>query len=511
MFKKTLVAAAIVACVSTPAFAKVNFDFTHAGWNNPTTLATVTKQTVLNLTSAAAGQNLLMTVDNPAGGADKELRNDGALVIRINGDASFNTPEVRQWLSNAADGGAFTNVLVDANSSVPAAGLGGENAEVKKFFKLTSDGQKQTLDFTIDENGKRLRIALASNVQNDVVANAKIHLLMANATNAFSLVKGSLSTVTLDVGVIQNASYTSDPQVTKPLFKMDKLFALESNTQGKAVALVSEKFLKYAKTGTVVTDLDIVADAKLKNLTSNQNIQKAQVKLTLEGDFSAFSKDSNGVLLKKDGTSTGWKVAGNVAERTLGASGVVPGQADEPILASLYSKPTNEIGIEAQRLTLKAVQNGTSATFDTFEDTLADLFVITRDGMKFDTITTGTTSANTIHIRDISEILPEAGGKIYVTIVQYGEHGVNGKAPGEVLVKRVPLTTTLPSGGAVTLKPAEVAAEVGADMVTGRQARFVFEVETNRGEVAVKKSNAEGVDIQNGTKGVQGEIVDFTL
>lgn len=507
MFKKTLVAAAIVACVSTPAFAKVNFDFTDAGWKNPTTLATVTKQTVLNLTSAAAGQNLLMTVDNPAG-ADKELRNDGALVIRINGDASFNTPEVRQWLSNAADDGDFNNVLVDASGVAPAAGT---NAEVKKFFKLTSDGQKETLDFTIDENGKRLRIALASNVQGDVVANAKIHLLMANATNAFSLVKGSLSTVTLDVGVIQNASYTSDPQVTKPLFKMDKLFALESNNQGKAVAFVSEKFLKYATTGNVVTDLDIDADAKLKNLTSNQNIQKAQVKLTLEGDFSAFSKDSNGVLLKKDGTSTGWKVAGNVAERTLGASGVVPGQGDEPIIASLYSKPTNEIGIEAQRLTLKAVQDGTSATFDTFEDTLADLFVITRDGMKFDTITTGTTSANTIHIRDISDILPEAGGKIYVTIVQYGEHGVNGKAPGEVLVKRVPLTTTLPSGGAVTLKPAEVAAEVGADMVAGRQARFVFEVETNRGEVAVKKSNAEGVDIQNGTKGVQGEIVDFTL
>ena len=511
MFKKTLVAAAIVASVSAPAFAKVTFDYTNSAWDNPTILATVTKQTVLNLTSAATGQDLLMTVDNPAA-PNKELRNDGALVIRINGDASFNNSEVRQWLSNAADGGDFANVQVDANSADASEALGGKNAEVKKFFKLTSDGQKETLDFTIDENGKRLRIALASNIQTDVVANAKIQLLLSKATNAFSLVKGSLSTVTLDVGVIQNASYTSDPIVTKPLFKMDKLFALESVDQGKAVALVSEKFLKYAApTGTAATDVDVLANAKLKNLTSNQNIQKAQVKLTIEGDFSAFSKDSSGYLLKKDGTSTGWKVTGNVAARDLGASGVVAGLADEAIPAALYVKPTNTVGIEAQRLTLKAVQDGSSATFDTFEDTLADLFIITRDGMKFDTITTGTTSSNTIHIRDISETLPDAGGKIYVTIVQYGEHGVNGKADGDVLVKRAVLNTTLPSGGAVTLKPSEIAAEVGVQIIDGRQARFVFEVETNRGEVAVKKSNAEGVDIQNGTKGVQGDIVDFTL
>ncbi|MDM5101383.1 VapA family S-layer protein [Aeromonas salmonicida] len=505
MFKKTLVAAAIVACVSTPAFAKVNFDFTNAAWNSPTVLATVTKQTVLDLTTAAVGQDLLMTIDNPAA-PDNELRSNGALVIRINGDASFNNSEIRQWLSNAAVDGVFNNLEVKDGAGAVLK----TKAEVIKFFKLTSDGQKETLDYTIDENGKRLRIAL-SETADALAANSQINLLMSKATNAFKLQKGSLSTVTLDVGVIQNASYTSDPQVTKPLFKMDKLFALESVTQGKATALVSEKFLKYATpAGTVVTDADIAASAKLKNLTSNQNIQKAQVKLTLEGDFAAFSKNTDGVLLQKDGTPSGWKVTGNVAERLLGANGVVAGQGEEAIPAFLYAKPTNETAIEAQRLTLKAVQDGTSATFETFEDTLADLFIITRDGLKFDTITTGTTSANTIHIRDISDILPEAGGKIYVTIVQYGEHGVNGKAPGEVLVKRSVLSTTLPSGGAVTLKPSEVAAEVGADMVAGRQARFVFEVETNRGEVAVKKSNAEGVDIQNGTKGVE-DLVDFTL
>ncbi|MEA9436191.1 S-layer protein, partial [Aeromonas caviae] len=161
MFKKTLLAAAIVASVSAPAFAKVNFNYGNPGWNNPTILATVTKQAVLNLTSAASGQDLLMTVDNPAA-PNKELRNDGALVIRINGDAAFNNSEVRQWLSNAADGLDFANVLVDATGAASAVGT---NAEVKKFFKLTSDGQKQTLDFTIDENGKRLRIALASDVE----------------------------------------------------------------------------------------------------------------------------------------------------------------------------------------------------------------------------------------------------------------------------------------------------------------------------------------------------------
>ncbi|HGY5272693.1 TPA: S-layer protein, partial [Aeromonas salmonicida subsp. salmonicida] len=72
------------------------------------------------------------------------------------------------------------------------------------------------------------------------------------------------------------------------------------------------------------------------------------------------------------------------------------------------------------------------------------------------------------------------------------------------------LSVTLPSGGAVTLKPADVAADVGASITAGRQARFLFEVETNQGEVAVKKSNAEGVDIQNGTRGT-APLVDFTL
>ncbi|CAJ1813471.1 S-layer protein [Aeromonas salmonicida] len=354
-------------------------------------------------------------------------------------------------------------------------------------------------------------LLFASNVENTTaVADAKVQLKLSLANQAFKLTSGSQGTVALTAGALWNASYTADPVATKPLFKLGKLFQLSLTNAGKATALVSEGFLKLD-----IGDADISAtDFAITNLTTNQTIQRDKVNLTLTGDVSAFKKDANGNLVNKAGASIGWKAAadGQSATAVLGAGNMAGGvQNALAAFGTLYVAADNTVPVPVINFNVKAeIQGDSQATYNYFKDELADLFILTRDGMKFDTITTGTTSANLIHIRDVSNSLPTEGGKIFVTITEYADHAANGRGEGTVLVTRKELSVTLPSGGAVTLKPADVAADVGASITAGRQARFLFEVETNQGEVAVKKSNAEGVDIQNGTRGT-APLVDFTL
>ncbi|USP08620.1 S-layer protein [Aeromonas dhakensis] len=499
MFKKTLIAAAIMVGVTAPAFADVVItpnDNTFV----TTSLASVTKQPVLDFSTAQ--QNLTLNFSELG-----DLKNNGFIVMEIQGDGQFNDAEIRQWLSNGATANPFTGLLVSPDGAAPNSGV---VADVQKFFKTTSDGTQLTIDHTIDNNGKRLRLALASDVEATAVAGAEVELKLNLANQAFKLVSGSQGTVALTAGALLNASYTADPVATKPLFKLGKLFQLSLTDAGKATALVSEGFLKLN-----IGDADITAtDFALTNVTTNQTIQRDKVNLTLTGDVTAFKKDANGNMLTKAGANTGWKAAadGQSATAVLGAGNLAGGVADAlNALGTLYVAADNTVPVPAVNLSVKAeIQGDSQATYNYFKDELADLFIITRDGMKFDTITTGSTSSNTIHIRDVSKILPAEGGKIFVTITEYADHAANGRGEGTVLVTRKPLSVTLPSGGAVTLKPADVAADVGAAITAGRQARFLFEVETNQGEVAVKKSNAEGVDIQNGTRGT-GSLVDFTL
>lgn len=501
MFKKTLIAAAIVVGSAAPAFADVVIS---PNDNNfvTTSLASVTKQPVLDFSTAQ--QNLTLNFSEVG-----DLKNNGFIVLEIQGEGQFNDAEIRQWLSNRFWRDPFTGLLVSPND-YGSRGNSGEVAHVRQFFKIISDGTQQTIDHTIDNNGKRLRLALASDVETTAIADAKVELKLNLANQAFKLTSGSQGTVALTAGALWNASYTADPVATKPLFKLGKLFQLSLTNGGKATALVSEGFLKLD-----IGDADISAtDFAITNVTTNQTIQRDKVDLTLTGDVSAFKKDANGNLVNKAGVSIGWKAAadGQSATAVLGA-GNMAGGVQEALAAfgTLYVAADNTVPVPAVNFNVKAeIQGNSQATYNYFKDELADLFILTRDGMKFDTITTGTTSANLIHIRDVSNILPTEGGKIFVTITEYADHAANGRGEGTVLVTRKALSVTLPSGGAVTLKPADVAADVGASITAGRQARFLFEVETNQGEVAVKKSNAEGVDIQNGTRGT-APLVDFTL
>lgn len=499
MFKKTLIAAAIVVGSAAPAFADVVISPNDNTFVT-TSLASVTKQPVLDFSTAQ--QNLTLNFSELG-----DLKNNGFIVLEIQGEGQFNDAEIRQWLSNGALAAPFTGLLVSPDGIVVNSGV---VADVQKFFKTTSDGTQLTIDHTIDNNGKRLRLALASDVEATAIADAEVELKLNLANQAFKLTSGSQGTVALTAGALLNASYTADPVATKPLFKLGKLFQLSLTSAGKATALVSEGFLKLD-----IGDADISAtDFALTNVTTNQTIQRDKVNLTLTGDVSAFKKDANGNLVNKAGVSIGWKAAadGQSATAVLGAGNLAGGVQDAlTAFGTLYVAADNTVPVPAVNFNVKAeIEGDSQATYNYFKDELADLFILTRDGMKFDTITTGTTSANLIHIRDVSNILPTEGGKIFVTITEYADHAANGRGEGTVLVTRKALSVTLPSGGAVTLKPADVAADVGASITAGRQARFLFEVETNQGEVAVKKSNAEGVDIQNGTRGT-APLVDFTL
>lgn len=509
MFKKSLIAAAMMAVVSAPSYANVSIEKT--GFVT-TTLAEVTKQAVLDFSTAE--QNVEVTFTQLG-----DLKQNGFVTLEISGDASFNASEVRQWLTLV--GGNYSALTFDLNGGGAPTSA---QADIEKLFKTTQVGGDTVIEHAIDMDGKRLRMALVANGDADeniifdntapnpvlVGAGTQLDFNLDIANQIFRLQSGSQGTVALKVGALRNASYTADPVATPALFKLDKLFELQKSGTKKATALVAERFTQLN-----VGQADVASDGlQLVNLTTNQNIQLDKVNLEITGNFSGFRADNDGNLLDAGGANTGWKVTNGVATSVAGNTvleGLPSLDAAAPLSFLLAVAADNTAAIEGQTFNVKASINGVDqATFEDFSHSLADVVIIDRDGMKFDTITTGTTAANLIFVRDISKILPDTGGKIFVTITEYDLHGVNGRGEGTVLADRAELSTTLPSGGAVTLAPAEVAAEVGASITAGRQARFVFEVETNRGEVAVKKSNSEGVDIQNGTKGVE-DLVDFTL
>lgn len=516
MFKKTLVATAIMAGMAAPAFADVDITPKTEATFTTTKVASVTKQPVLDFSTAQ--QDLTLTFNEV-----NDLRDNGFIVIEIQGEGEFNPAEIRQWLSsNAVASTALATAEFNGiNVSIAAADIGAAaaktGAEVDKFFKTSYDGAKFVVEHTVDNNGKRLRIALKPALDGSVTASAEntVKLNLSKANQAFKLKSGTLGGVKLTVGSLLNASYTADPVPSRDLFVLNELFKLKLTASGKSTALVSTGF-KALDAATLDADGNVASTGfAIDNLTTNQTIQLDKVSLTLNGDVSAFKKNANGELLLADGiTKSGWTAAADGLSATAAAGTTnLAGTGSQALtnLGKLAVAADNAVAIPALNYSVTAQILGSSqATYNDFKDQLADLFIITRDGMKFDTITTGSTSSNTIHIRDVSKVLPAEGGKIYVTITEYAAHDANGRGEGTVLVTRKPLSVTLPSGGAVTLKPADVAADVGAAITAGRQARFLFEVETNQGEVAVKKSNAEGVDIQNGTRGTQS-LVDFTL
>ncbi|OJI53484.1 VapA family S-layer protein [Vibrio vulnificus] len=633
MLKKTLLAASVAAFAAAPAMADVNLSYggltTPSNTITTTTLAAVTKQAVLSFSTAE--DQIAAEFD-----VNGDLKQNGFITIELTGDATFNDNEVRQWLTGAAsnDGSiqidlevataTAVNGVVQSGSGVPAT-----EAELAKVFKFIDVAGGVQVDYAIDLDGKRLRLALAQTVgsADDMIqlststavdadvnaaaiaaglaansaalttagvvgatdgtnetapgngdgtvgylfadvngtattdaqkvayirglgatgvtyleglagfatgdvtetlvgAGTEINFDFKNANQIFNLKSGANNDVAVKIGALKNASYSADPVQSGKVFQLGDLFELGLTESGKATALVSTGFLRVdTNDDTVIDDNNIAATGyELYNRTSNQNIQLNKVNLTLTGDLSAFRSDLAGNLLHKDGTASGWKLnAAKTAATAKAGDAVLQGQITLDAAASsvnalwsnfskLYVETTNDMPVEAQKISVTAsIAGADQDTFEDFSDTLADLFIITRDGLKFDTILTGTTSSNTVHIRDVSGILPQDGGKIFVTVWEYDAHEAGENAQRNVLAERKELAVKLPSNGAVTLSPATIAAQLGIEVAPARQARMLFEVETNVGEVAVKKSDGKGTDIQVGSQAAEKDIVDFTL
>ncbi|HFQ5397944.1 TPA: cell surface protein [Vibrio vulnificus] len=358
-----------------------------------------------------------------------------------------------------------------------------------------------------------------------VGANSAVDFTFPAANNIFNLKSGSTSAVTLNVGAMRNASYTADPVASRAVFKLGDLFTLSNNlvdnggadVPGTNQSVTAEAKVATGFTQTNYAQLDMApSNLKLNNVTSNQEIQLNKVNLKLEGDFSGYKVNEAGQFLNAANQPTGLTLAKDgTAVTTAGLGDIVTRGGQSEALSGFLTfaiDKDNETPIEAQKMTLSATILGTSQqTFEDYTAKLADLFIITRDGLKFDTILTGTTSANTIHIRDVSGILPVEGGKIFVTVWEYDAHGLHEGAKHNPIITRHELSVKLPNEGAVTLSPASIAADIGFEPAAGRQARMLFEVETNVGEVAVKKQDDKGVDIQTGSQAIDAGKVDFTL
>ncbi|OOE73695.1 hypothetical protein BZG23_11390 [Salinivibrio sp. ML290] len=450
-------------------------------------------------------------------------------MIELDSDSAVDEAAIAAGL--AADTTAL-NAALEAINTGDGTAVAGDTSGTPGYENdgtdATTDEEKVAYIRSLNDSGELYLEGLAGFDQQLVGAGTAINFDFANANQIFNLESGQNNDVSVKIGALKNASYSADPEQSGTLFELGDLFELEVDTVGKGTALVSTGFLGVDTDNPsdgIANDEDITATGfELYNRTSNQNIQLNKVELTLNGDLNAFRADDAGNLLLKDGTASGWKLSSDGMSATTDAGdAVLQGNIDEDAKASsvvgtwsnlqnLYVEADNTTPVEAQSISVTAKIEGVDQdTYNDFEDTLSELFLITRDGLKFDTILTGTTSSNSVHIRDVSGILPEEGGKIYVTVWEYDAHARGESGERNVLADREELTVRLPSNGAVTVDPATIADQLGIEVAQNRQARMLFEVETNVGEVAVKKKDASGTDIQTGSQAEERDIVDFTL
>jgi hypothetical protein len=519
MLKKTLIAAAVTSLISTSAFA-MDLEVTKDGAAVPAdfvtnVLASQTKQDVLDKTTLEGVVDVLFDQT----GSSPELKNAGEIILSLSGDAQFNAEKIAALLTTPAadlanttfEGGIASIAGADA-AAIAVGNLVSTGVELDKVFKVDNDGTNSTIRYSLDNGNQRLSLKLADDVQTEVPALARVRFDFTDAVlgQAFKLTSGSTSQVRMSVGALQNASYTADPQNTPILFKTENLFTVEQATTTTAdkTALVSTTYTEW--TNPTSGDLRRVG---FTNNTTKQNIQYKHIKISLAGDFTGVAT-KDGKLAAIDGSATPWALSNGVASALYSD---VTGQTDANFdgttddvalqLPALFIAENNEESIPAQNFELK-VETIDNATFVPYAQTIGNAFIVVRDGMKFDTVTTGTSSSNVIYIRDVSKTLPADGGKIFVTITEYDAHDLEMGGKGTDLITRAVLPTRLPSNGAVTLTPAGIAEALGVESTPARQARFFFEVETNQGEAAVKKQTADGVDIQTGRS---QNVTDFTL
>ena len=344
-----------------------------------------------------------------------------------------------------------------------------------------------TGNWTIDNDGTVLRVP----VTNAATFAGVLDVDLKAVTGLFDL-RSAAGDIKVGIGVQELAgSFSAEPVDTQNVFSLVDVLKLDF-TANCNTANVSTRFMSLNDTGTTDTNPTRVcgtgtAKFDIENQTTTQNVLADKIKLKLTGDFT------NVETITEAGDTSAWTVAADKKSAEATVDVQVDGLATKSALIPTFKYKANTV-IAAQKFKLNLTLDA-SSTFDKTEFTDGgDLIIIEHDGFSFNTVTTGTSSSNTIFIRDVSNNLPAAGGMINVTITEYDDAG-----KGTVFGPKA-LSTKLPSNGAVTLTPAGIATDLGFTLTPGKQARFSFEVETEKGEAAVKKQvTGIGIDIQTGS------------
>ncbi|WP_053062438.1 hypothetical protein [Photobacterium aquae] len=428
------------------------------------------------------------------------------------GDATFSVEKVREELGFANTAG--TNYPVIDSVMVRLELTGGakwnldkvtEDKHIKQFITATTTakGAAVATDITdfvfvgaprlVADNVLMIPVksldpkAAAGQTWGDEKAGAVNRFNVDFAKTGVFDLRQATGSVRAKIGLqTTDGSFTGEPELTKVAFQMLDVFtvAVDENHISDNEAKVANQFKSFDREGKVFTTAP--AFATIKNQTSDQPVNKEVLKLKLTGDFSDVT------ALNASSQTTAWSI--NAAKTEAYArvtSNLEAGATTVIALPSLKFSGKNPIPVMDYDFTAYMDSN---ATFNEFSRGAEGTYEITHDGFTFDTVTTGTTADNQIFIRDISGNLPKAGGSINVTVWEY-----DAKGNSTELVKGKALSVKLANKGAVTLTPAQIAKDLNIEVTPASQARFLFEVETEKGEAAVKKQvSGVGIDIQTG-------------
>ncbi|WP_318496489.1 VapA family S-layer protein [Photobacterium leiognathi] len=463
MFKKTLLAAAMTLAVAGQANA---FEIVKGGDN--ITLQNVAIQSSAEVLQFQVGGGNA-TFDLAAG----DVKKTNFVRLELTGGATWNIDVIRALQGNA---GLVTSEAAEATEG------------------LVNYAQAELLP------SGALKLPLK--IESDAALTMKVNYATSGVFNLTKATGDVKSKVALQD---MNGSFVDEPyDIKKAAFNMVNVFEVSMDgskdqtgklvgpalINGVSTAEAKVKF-QYKQFGEDKGATLVAPTLNITNNTSKQDINKAKITVTINGDFKdidATSYKDWSVNEKEDAISL-----------TLPAGAIDGGDSEPLVLPAL--KFSGENPIKAQEFTVD-VAMASNATFNAYDVDGTQAYDITRDGFSFETLTTGTSAFNQIFIRDVSGKLPKEGAAINVRLTEY----VNGE--GKVIAETKALKTKLMNNGAVTLTPTQITDELGVAATPDSQARFEFFVETEEGRAAVKKQKANvGIDIQTADDRQQGNVL----
>jgi len=292
------------------------------------------------------------------------------------------------------------------------------------------------------------------------------------------------------------------------------------NTVSDVAQLVAGVPFVFNAAGGLANPIGTAGSAwTLSNVTSAQAITAGGLVITLDGNFTGIAtvNEAGVTASSATGVATVGAVAGTMtinAARTQATAIITGGLAAggaftfNPVL--VFDGATQQ-GPRTFTSSANLIAVGTfNANAPIATTGSASIVSVTNNGMAFSTDLMGTSSPNTVVIRDASNNLPVTGGRIIMTGSTYA--GLSAGASAGTAFGPITLSTLLPSGGQVVLTPASIAADAAVvaagGLPAGAAAKFNFVVETAAGSASEKKQVA-GVGLSSQTVQVGGALTLF--